>query len=72
MKLRKTFRAVFETIAAIAALWALLVSSLMLIGTHGISSNHDRFLGKICLLGSIGTLMGIWWIEKKYPWAKEQ
>jgi hypothetical protein len=71
MKLGSTFRAVFEIMAGIAAAWALLVSPLMLIGTHGVSSDHDKSLGRICMFGGVLILIGIVWIEKKYPWPKE-
>jgi len=72
VKLGNTFRAITEIIAAVAASWALLVSPLMLVGAHGVSSDHDRSLGKICLFGSIAIFAGIWWIEKKRPWVKNQ
>ena len=72
VKLGNTFRAIAEIIAVLAASWALLVSPLMLFGAHGVSSDHDKSLGKICLLGSIVIFAGIWRIEKKYPWAKNQ
>jgi hypothetical protein len=46
MKLGNTLRAIIVTIAAGAASWALLVSPLMLFGVHGVSSDHDKSLGK--------------------------
>jgi hypothetical protein len=64
MKLGSAFRGVFEIVAGFAALWALLVSPLMLIGTHGVSSDHDKSLGRICLFGGVLILFGILWIEK--------
>ena len=72
MRLVNTLRAISEVTAATAALWALLVSPLMLFGVHGVSSEHDKSLGKVCLLGGILVLIAIWWIEKKYPWTREQ
>jgi hypothetical protein len=67
MRLVNTFRAISEVTAATAALWALAASPLMLFGVHGVSSDHDKSLGKVCLLGGIVVLIGIWWIEKNIP-----
>jgi hypothetical protein len=53
MRLVNTFRAISQVTAATAALWALAASPLMLFGVHGVSSDHDKSLGKVCLLGGI-------------------